>query len=397
MSLSGQNEHVHAVACVPDRPRFCMRVQTNWSVRRRLSAHLIGRGFSQRGDERFYRQMQLGPMRALCSLTVYASFGREVVANVEVQMLSAYHRGSRDNSQEVCLAGDDNFLKDGDVREDNTRVARSVDNVITLARIYFRRLITSIRIPVYVESRLISHRDVQIVDNTETVTISGFEVAYDFRAASPVSTVRSLAPRIQALARSTGEHSLRHGEGQRSDGPRIWAQISRSRSVVLYCKTDIRVRAEDSRRRRNIQAFAVRHPRARGVPGGRLGYIEVFSQTFFIAAEEFAALANSILAPGTPVTVSNARTVNEFFSTLRGIVSNDRLRGQILARLIDSGRVHSRLHYRIIPRLASGPSPILQSVAPGVYTLRPEYDRAIQLVRETAGIARPSKRQRRAA
>jgi len=391
MSLPGQFDIVLASECVPDHPCFCIRVQTNWSLKRHLPDYLRRGGFSQRTNDRFHRQIRVGPMGALCNFTVYSSFGREVVAYVEVQMLSAYHQRSTDKSQEVCLAGDDNFLKDGDVRRDNRRVVRSIDTVIWLARAYFRRLILGMRgFSMYIGDRFISYRDIQIVDNSETVTISGFEVTYDFRTTSPVTTVRSLAPRIHALARSTGEHTRRFGDEQRTDGPRIWAEVSRTRSVALYAKTDIRVRFECCHRRRSIRAFAVRHPRACGVPGERFGYIEAFSQTFFRAAHQFAALANSILPPDAPVAVSDARTAYEFFSTLGSVVSDDRLRAQILDRIIDRGQVQSRLHYRIVPRLAAGPSPILRESARGIYVLAPEYERVVALARSMPGVRRPS-------
>lgn len=389
MSLNEQNEIVTASDFVADGPRICIRCQTNRSIRHHLPEYLRGRRFQQDNRGRMRRQVRLGLLRAQCTFDVYAPFGREVVAYVEIHMLSAYHRLSRDNSQEVCLSGADNFLKDGDVRRDNMRVARSIDSVIAVARTYFRNLIIGMQsFSVHWGAQLWPYHNLEIVEGTETVTISKFEVAYDFLSASPDTTVRGLAPLIRALAREPETQSYRSvcGERNRIDGLETWARMTADRIAKLYVKTVRRVRFECVYFRRRIRTLAVTQNNA---PLGGTGSIEIFSRTFFRAAEEIAALANNVLHPPPGPRASEARTVHDLISGLTATISNAELRQRVLDRLIAEGRVPSRLHYRVIPRLAHGAAPILCAGPRGIYLLTPGYQRAIEHVRNTPGVYLP--------
>lgn len=388
MSLSEQNEIVLAERFVPDNPRGCIRQQTNRTVKWHLPDYLRQQGFSERARGRFQITVPLGPMSAACTFTVHATFGREVQADVHIAMLAAYHQASRDNSQEVSLSGAVNFLKAGDIRRDNRRVARSIDAVFTAARRYFRNLILGMRsYQVYFgENRFDTYHNLQIVEGTEEFKVSSFEVSHDFRSTSPRTTVRSLAPRIHALALRTGEQSLRYGEDRGVDGLVVWAYMPGAKEAVLYVKTPVRVRLECKFKRRAIRPLAV-----------SVGRIEIFSETFFRAAQQFAPLANSLLQSPVPIAAGDARTAYDFFSRLSRIVPNDTLRTQILDSIVATGEVPARLHYRFVRKLALGARPILYRRGPGIYGLSPEYERFVRLAQEVPGITRPSKRQRRVA
>ena len=288
MSIPCENDPITSDCLYADRARFCIHMQTNRSISTHLRGYLIGRRFqSMSNGRRLVQNIDLGPRQIPCSIEVYSTFGRKIVAVINASTLTGLRRQSSATCGEVSLSGAENFLASDDLQSDNKWVARAVDEVIAAAHVHVGRIILGMREYQAPNdpANIFRYANLEIEVNSEPVSVAEFEVSYDIASNSPVATVRRLAPQIRELCREPEHQSYaaRYGERNSIGGLQVWGRINRDLIVKLYAKTSGRVRVEFLFRKSRVRALAPRcdwRPQSQSLRDG-----EQFSDRFLRAAQ----------------------------------------------------------------------------------------------------------------